>query len=183
MQEREIEVKAYLKNFEEIRKKLELLGCSLSEPVKQEDIIYLPNGVDIDDVKKGTNSLRIRKEKGKYIFNLKQRMDVSLDCIERETVIADPQAMNEIIKLLGFYEFQKLTKTRRKCKYNEYEICLDEVEGLGAFVEVEKISSEDGEKVQQELFQFLESLGVKCEERATRGYDILLHQKYTAYGI
>ena len=35
-----------------------------------------------------------------------------------------------------------------KCKYKEYEICLDEVEELGSFIEVEKMSDEDGEKVQ-----------------------------------
>jgi hypothetical protein len=49
---------------------------------------------------------------------------------------------------------------------------------LGEFIEVEKMTEEvDGEKIQEELFQFLETLGVSRSDRALHGYDVLLNQK------
>ena len=57
------------------------------------------------------------------------------------------------------------------------EICLDEVKDLGNFIEVEKITDEDPDKVQEELFRFLESVGVRREDRVVNGYDILMWRK------
>lgn len=174
---KEIEVKARVENFDALINKLEKLGCKLSKPIVQDDKVFLPNGIGVDNRKKGINALRIRKENGKIIFNLKQRGKVTLSHVERELEIGDVQIMEDIIRLLGFYEFQTLKKKRRKCHYNEYEICLDEVDDLGTFIEIEKMSDGDDKEVQDELFQFLESLGVKREDRAIQGYDILLHMK------
>jgi predicted adenylyl cyclase CyaB len=57
-------------------------------------------------------------------------------------------------------------------------ICLDEVKELGSYIEVEKISEDDNaNEVQNELFTFLESLGVNKENRETHGYDTLLYIK------
>jgi len=61
-------------------------------------------------------------------------------------------------------------------------ICLDEVEGLGSFIEVEKTSAEDGEAIQEELFNFLESLGVKREDRVFKGYDTLKYDSINQKG-
>jgi|SRR5579885_14501 len=174
---REIEVKAKVANFGDVMKRLQSLGCKLSQPIKQEDTIYFPKGIGPEDFKKGVNALRIRKEGDKIILNIKQRQEVSLAAIEKEVEIADAKAMEEILFLLGFYTFIKMSKIRRSCHYKDYEICLDQINDLGNFIEVEKMSAEPGEKVQEELFQFLESLGIKREARATRGYDVLLYQK------
>ncbi|MDP3762811.1 MAG: CYTH domain-containing protein, partial [bacterium] len=59
-----------------------------------------------------------------------------------------------------------------------YEICLDEVDRLGSFVEVETFSDDgDPEKIQEEIFKFLLSLGVKPEDRVREGYDTLVYLK------
>ena len=68
-------------------------------------------------------------------------------------------------------------KKRRKCRYNEYEVCLDEVEGLGNFIEVEKITEGEGEVIQRELFNFLMKLGVNKEDKIEQGYDTLMYNK------
>jgi adenylate cyclase class IV len=54
---------------------------------------------------------------------------------------------------------------------------LDEVDGLGSYIEVEKMSDEDGEKIQNELFDFLQILGVSKEDRVLKGYDTLMWLK------
>lgn len=97
--------------------------------------------------------------------------------IEKELEIRNASVMDDIVKLLGFYEFQKIKKTRRKTRYKKYEICLDVIDELGNFIEVEKMTDEDSAEVQEELFRFLESLGVSRRDRVDRGYDILLYKK------
>ena len=68
--------------------------------------------------------------------------------------------MRDILGLLGFEKIVEVHKTRRKMKYNDYEICVDDVHGMGNFIEVEKFSDEPGEKIQSELFNF-KGLGIR----------------------
>ena len=178
----EIEVKAKVSDLPSLLKRLEELGCILSSPLSQKDRIFIPIGASIP-TKSGEAALRIREQNGKYLYTVKQTKSNDLDCIEHEMEVSKEQAviLLETFPLIGFREVEKVAKVRRKTKYNELEICIDEVEELGTFIEVEKLSTEEnGEKVQEELFFFLESLGVKREERALHGYDILLHQKHTS---
>lgn len=172
---KEIEVKARIKTKPLLLKKLKELGIKLSKPITQKDTVFLPLGISYEDIKSGTVALRIREQKDKTLFTLKQRQEVELSAIEKELEIGDKNQLQDIIKILGFYEWVKISKTRLKSKYGEYEICIDSVEGLGDFIEVEKISKENGLAVQEELFLFLESLGVKREDRERKGYDTLIH--------
>lgn len=57
-------------------------------------------------------------------------------------------------------------------------ICLDEVEELGSFVELERLTNEDVDpvKVSEELYQKLESLGLSRDDEEKRGYDTQLYQ-------
>ncbi len=173
---REIEVKAKVRNSTKLEKKLGELGCQFSSPITQIDRIFLPHGTRIP-AGKGVNVLRLRQEADRVLFTLKQVHGNQLDKIEKEFIVSDAQQALETILLLGFDESVMVEKTRRKCRYKEYEICLDSVKDLGEFIEVEKISSGETEIVQDELFTFLESLGVLKTDQEFVGYDILLHNK------
>ena len=173
----EIEVKAKVRDFESIKNKVIELGCTLSEPIVQHDYIYTVKDLDIYKGYKDSAILRIREQNGKYIFTLKKNRSNELDCIEKELEISDKDTMQEIFELMGYESNVQVHKTRIKGKYAEYEICLDEVEGLGSYIEVEKMSDEDGEKVQNELFEFLQTLGVLKEDRVFNGYDTLIWMK------
>jgi adenylate cyclase class 2 len=85
--------------------------------------------------------------------------------------------MRGIIELLDYHEVVKVDKIRTKTRYNDMEICLDEVQNLGSFIEVEKIVTGDGDVVQEELFTFLESIEIKREDRVFSGYDTLMYVK------
>ncbi len=174
---KEIEVKARVGDHAVLLVKLSTIGCELSEPIIQDDSIFVNFEGPFTDYKPGTNFLRLRKSKGKTVFNLKQPQSNELDCIEHETEVADPEQMRNILKYMGYHEAVQVHKKRQKAKYKEYEICVDEVEGLGSFIEVEKMSDEDGEKVQEELFDFLKSLGVDPKDRVLQGYDTLIYLK------
>lgn len=170
---KEIEVKVQVEKLEPIIKKLEDFGCKISDPIIQDDIVY--NKKDAGPESK--NVLRIRKSGEKIIFTLKRSVTNELDCIEKEVLINDAEPMKGIIELLGYFETVRVSKKRRKGKLGDYEICLDEVEGLGSFIEIEKISDEDGEIVQKESLDFLSSLDVDVNNRVMNGYDTLLERK------
>jgi len=171
---REIEVKAKVKNSDFIINKLKELGCELSEPIIQKDKIFMEKNEDFMNVRPERNVFRIREQNGIFILTLKKAQSNELDCIERETIVENVKQTEDILNYLGYKVFVNVNKTRRKSKYNEYEICLDEVEGLGTFIEVEKMSKESALKVQEELLQFLLQLGVSKEDQINNGYDTMI---------
>lgn len=175
---KEVEVKAKLKDGAAAKAKLEALGCMLSEPIIQDDKIYLRNGLDLSAAGRGLVALRIRNANGKYILTLKKQLENQTDNLEYEIVIDDPVQAHDILTLMDYHEVSQVYKVRRQCHYNGLEICLDEVRDLGSFIEAEKLTEdEDSLKVQTELFAFLKTLGVAEEDRVMKGYDILLYEQ------
>ena len=86
--------------------------------------------------------------------------------------------LNQILTVLGYPQALTIKKTRSKKVYNDYTICIDEVEGLGNFIEVEKLVTDgDINVIQDELFEFLVSLGIQKEDRILDAYDTLLLKK------
>lgn len=174
---KEIEVKAKVDDLALIEERLIELGCNFNEPTIQKDIIFIPNNRNFLDIVKGDIILRIRYSNSKYKLTLKKQLENELDNIEKESFVSDPNQIEEIIKLMGFKEGIKVNKVRKKTKLGELTICLDKVESLGEFIEIEKISNEDSLKIQEELFDFLKELGIKKESQVFRGYDTLLYIK------
>ena len=174
----EIEVKAKIGDAAAMIKKLTDLGGKVSEPIVQHDEIFNKKGTDPQAAKTAGNPvLRIRTQGVKVIFTLKQNLKNELDCIEKELEVSDKAVMRDILDLLDFEKMAEVHKTRRKMKYNDYEICVDEVEGLGNFIEVEKFSDEPGDKIQAELFEFLKGLGISESDRVMHGYDTLIWER------
>lgn len=172
---KEIEVKAKVKDLKKLIKNLEKLGCELNNFFVQKDRIYLDKKILFPEIKRETNVLRIREQGNKNIFTLKKNLENELVCIEHETVFENTFELEKILKCLGYYEAVRVNKKRRRCKLKEYEICLDEVENLGTFIEIEKFSKEDSLKVQEELREFLFSLGIDKNDIVTQGYDTLMY--------
>jgi predicted adenylyl cyclase CyaB len=177
----EVEVKAKLKDRDAIFKKLTDLGCTFSEELHQIDDIFTPLAT-VFPPPKGEPVLRIRDENGKFILTLKINQSSRQDCIEHEVEVKDKVEMDKIIKLLGFRDDVTVDKKRIKTKYKDMEVVLDIVKDLGEFIEAEKMTDEaDPEarkKIQEELYEFLETLGVGKEDRVIDGkYDIMLIEK------
>ncbi len=176
---KEIEVKAKVNNKEALISAFKKEGIEFGEEVFQEDRVFINYDGPYKNFQKGATFLRIRITKDKTLFTLKQPQG-GADClskIEKELEISDSKMMSEICNILGFKEAVVTKKKRRKAKTENYEICLDEVEGLGTFIEVEKMSDEEDETVYKELFSFLEKFGVKKEDRVFVGYDVLMAEK------
>lgn len=178
----EVEVKARLQDRKTIFEKLKSLGCVFSENLHQVDEIFVPKDT-IFPTPQGVPVLRVRKENNKYFFTLKVHQQNRQDCLEKELEISDGSKMLEIIKILGYKQVPTVDKNRIKTKLNDIEISLDEVKDLGEFIEAEKIvtseNSEERIKVQDNLYIFLNSLGISKEDFLIDGkYDIMLFEKF-----
>lgn len=177
---REIEIKLRAKNLEEIERKLKEKGCVISEPISQHDTIYSLKGSrnEFESASEGDVILRIRRLKDVAQLNLKQQRSSEGDNLEYETEVKDPEEVHNMLTILNWYPAIEVKKMRKKGKLGEYEFCLDQVEQLGTFVEIEKLTSDDAdpEEVREELFKELESLGLSREDEEIRGYDTQIYQ-------
>jgi predicted adenylyl cyclase CyaB len=178
----EVEVKAHLRNRKAVIKKLKAFGCKFSEELHQIDYVFIPKEAPYPLFPLGTPALRLREQNDVYFLTLKIPQSSYQDCIEREIDIQDGKRMLEILKLIGWKSIPTVEKRRIKTKHKGMEIVLDKVEHLGEFMEAEKIvkhkNHETRKKVQEELFDFLGTLGVKKEDHVIDGkYDIMLWHK------
>ncbi len=173
---KEIEVKAHLKNKDQVLEKLTVLGCVLSEPVRQIDTVYtrIP-AQTVEEYMKNDHFVRIReKSDGRFIFTVKKPLSKQvLTKAEHETEIKDAKELEQALFLMGYQIANKVIKVRRTAHCGEFEICIDEVEKLGSFIEIEKMSNGDVDAVRKELNKFLISLGVSSEDEVHKGYDIM----------
>jgi len=178
----EVEVKAHLRNREAIIKKLKNLGCKFSEELHQVDYIFFREGIPFPPPL-GVGSLRVRKQNDRSFLTLKIPQASRQDCIEREMEIMDGNMMIEILELLKWEKVPVVDKKRIKTNLNGMEIVLDTVKDLGEFIEAEKIvhaiNPESRKKTQEELFDFLGTLGISKEDQVIDGkYDIMLFEKF-----
>lgn len=178
----EIEVKAKLKDREKVIKHLKDLGAEFYETKYQKDTAYWPNDIkDLSTHVLGRNFLRIREQevggKKKIIFTLKQPQTNQTDCIEHEIKIEenDTPSMKSIISFLGYYKYVTIEKTRLTAKLNDIEVCIDDVVGLGSYIELEKFAPADSAaETQKELYAILESWGINKDDYVYDGYDVLV---------
>ncbi len=156
----EIEVKGKIDNKEEIIKKLKSLNFSFIEKKIQEDIYF--NGID-RDFKKTDEALRIRDDNGIYFLTYKgPKIDkISKSREEIEVKVEDKEKLRKILKKLGFKESLTIKKIREIYKKDNITVCIDYIENLGYFIEVEKETNKYDEKEVKQLLDLLKDLGVK----------------------
>lgn len=179
---REIEIKARVEDRSRLLNLLQEKGIELSRMITQRDQVFGLPGVDGGDDANDAPWLRIRTEtkdgETTQIFTLKKSVTNQMDSIEHETEVHDPVELAAIIGHLGFHPYSDLTKSRQKARLGEIEICLDSVDGLGDFIEAEKLTDDDADydQVAAELWQVLGSLGVEKSQYVTDGYDVLMRK-------
>ena len=82
---------------------------------------------------------------------------------EIETSVESGQKCCELFESLGFTKAFIIKKNRQYYKYENYLICLDDVEGLKPYMEIE-INLEDKinyKESQNKIFELFEKLGIK----------------------
>lgn len=127
-------------------------------------------------------TFRIRKtDKGCYMTYKKQHFKGKLWIYsdEYEVVIENFETVKIIISMLGLEYLITVHNKRRVYRYNNFEIELEDVEGLGIFLEVERLSKDaDETKVKEEIRNFIRNLNLKNVRELNIGKNqYLLSQK------
>src|ERR1700744_5904775 len=158
---REVEVKYRASDLEALLSAIKTRGNELSDPVYQDDQAYAPVGWDFGDSKLGVSFLRLRTVGGRHYFALKQPGENAQACLEYETEVADRGQMDGAITQMGYRRTVRVAKIRRSATFGGLSLCLDELEGVGCFLELERLVANTvaAGPVQEELAVFAASLG------------------------
>ena len=159
---REVEVKYHIDDLEALLVALKARGIELSGPVYQDDQAYAPDGWQFGDSKLGVSFVRLRTVDGRHYFAVKQPGENAQACLEYETEVADRAAMHGAILHMGYYPTVRVAKARRTATLEHCSLCVDDVEGVGGLLELERLVPDDmrGEAIQAELAAFVASFGV-----------------------
>lgn len=161
----EIEAKARI-NRKKIKSRLVELGVKFLKREKQEDIYF---NHPTRDFAKSDEALRIRRAGREFYLTYKgPKLDkLTKTREEHEVKISSFEEAKEILKKLKFGEVATIRKKREYYALENFVIALDEVEGLGSFIEVEKKAER---YTPEEIITFLKKLGVKEGSLERRSY-------------
>ncbi len=169
----EVEVKAKASDLALVEKKLKGKGARLVKKVVQNADYYLPENFKRFS-KNGPFPVRLRREGNKTFLTYKKQSANQGAWLEFETAIGNPDQMEKILRALGFKKAFSVNKTRKEYSLANVNYCLDDVKGLGKFVEVEAFSSQ-GKKTLAKLKKLLHSLSLF--ETTGKGYVQMLAEK------
>ncbi len=150
---------------------------------KQHDIYFSPEnpqffGGNIDD-----ECIRIRIQKDRYILCYKKiyfgEKESDIHIAEYETEVSELEATINILKGIRINKVCEVKKNRDSFIFKDvFEISLDEVEGLGYFIEVEiynkTIPIKEANKL---LLEFIKEMNLDITRRNLKGYSYLMYEK------
>jgi adenylate cyclase class 2 len=183
----EVEVKLKISDPEKIKAQLIDMGFEDSVRLKMQDVYFDNNAGQI----RGSDSaLRIREtmdlDSGEKVaqMNFKgPKSDwISMTRPEYEMIIESAPTGQKILESLGFFAVRPFViKTREELKYHAMTACFDSVEGLGEFLEIEKIveSELQREDALEMIKAVLKIIGFDIKDTLTTSYLSLLQKKAT----
>jgi adenylate cyclase class 2 len=169
----EVEVKFRVDNMEEFHRQLREAGAVFAETVRQEDVYFQHPGRDFAST---DEALRLRKigslgwitYKGpKLDLVSKTRQEIEIPIAGGEASLC---ALRELLLALGFTVVLTVRKTRSKYALAfegvAIEGAIDEVDGLGRFVELEAVGNDETlDAVHRSVMQLAKRWSLKHSER------------------
>ncbi len=180
----EVEIKVKVDNLEEIKKKVSKMG-KLIKAIKQIDDYYIPCHRDFFAHKpQPIEHLRIRTNPNKVVFEYTRTINMKEDgdydhAEEYETEILNVEEFKKILEFLDFKKFATIEKQREYWICDDIEVALDEIKGLGSFVEAEARGDfKDDKEAKKACINFLEKLGIRDVEnnQIKKGYPQLFFE-------
>ncbi len=95
---------------------------------------------------------------------------------EREVVVNDFNEAHTLLERVGFIAVATVEKIRQRFKRDGMCIMIDDVRGLGRFIEVEMLVEDFTEQAEEQVFQFLEGIGINRESTMRESYLELLNK-------
>ncbi|NJD99490.1 class IV adenylate cyclase [Thermococcus sp. LS1] len=165
----EVEVK-FRVEFKEIKDAIESLGAIFIREELQEDLYFSLSLPELLRLRRITNL-------GKSFLTYKRIEDPGKneEFDEIEVEVSDFEKTREILKRLGFKEDVWVIKRRLVYKLDDVTFELSEVEGLGAFLDIE-VMSNDVEGAKKRIWKIAEKLGLTEKDVEPRLYQELLRE-------
>ena len=188
----EAELKASLGDLaaEELADRAAALGFLPVEQVRERDIYF--NGTE-RDFRRTDEALRLRSVRQlpdgpweSLITYKGPKLDrVSNARTEYETGVSDGGTAQKLLEALGYRPLAEVNKVRRTYRLDQVTLCLDQVQGLGGFLELELLvpGEEQREAAVERLLALLEELGIPRDQLSRRSYLELLAEKQKEQGM
>jgi len=161
----EVEVRAKVDSFRDIRESLNDTARFMGSTHQADTIFGHPNFLDSESkVIEGGVISRIRESGDRKVLEFKEISKES-GGLELKHEITDPVKIKEFLEKLGFREAFTINKVRETYLYRDMLVCLDTVEELGQFIEVEKFAPSEKEagEVWKECFEVLKEIVPEAE--------------------
>jgi len=153
----EVEVKAKIDSFDEMEERIVKIGGKQTKTEFQEDLYFNSPVVDFAET---DEALRIRTT-NEEIFITYKGPKINKEAKTRKEVemaIENAEKGTDILESIGFKKVRTVRKNRKYFEYENFEISLDDVEGLDPYMEIE-IALPDGtdykEEVEKDLLKYL----------------------------
>ncbi len=166
----EVEIRARVKDFEDVKKELEKIDSVFIKSEDQMDRIF-GHEKFLDSNKmiiEGGFVSRIRKIDNKIALEFKEISRQGAG-IEISSELHSVDAGLKLLEKLGFKESFTVSKNRETYSNRDFTVCLDKVDKLGNFIEVEKLidSIDKKEEAKNECINILNKIspGSKMEPR------------------
>lgn len=189
----EVEVKLKIDNIDEISEKLLNQEYHKSRVVRETDVYF--NAED-RDFRTTDEALRIRKVESLddlpliadgstedvltlLTYKGPKLDDVSMTRKEIEIIVEDFDKMSAILESLRFHPVRPVVKCRTEFLSEYVAACVDEVEGLGSYLELEVMvdSEEDKAEALKLIEDELGKLGHSMDDTITTSYLSMLERK------
>jgi adenylate cyclase class 2 len=163
----EVEVKAPCAG---IKPRLLALGANILRTESQEDTYF---NSPWRDFSKTDEALRVRRVGKKYFLTYKGPKIGSEIKMREEIELPVDSKIFGVLEKLGFAEAAVVRKRREMFSVENLLICLDCVEGLGNFIEIESKDAADKSRI----FFLLKKLGIDKDACTRRSYLELLAER------
>ena len=166
----EVEIKLKIEDPEQLIEKLEGLGFIKGEQLLESDTYFTSENHDF--VKLG-EALRVRLD------------DRSMAREELELEIPDAEVGKTLLQRIGFYSVPVLEKKRWYFRRNEMTACVDQVTGLGDYLELEIMVETEAERegALQRIENALVSLGYSMKDTTRHSYLSMLTNQTCAMEV
>lgn len=168
-------------DHDSVRSRLESVGCDRIESVTQEDTYYdapdrdfaeTDEALRVREVRAGEATETLLTYKGPLVDTESKTRE------EAETAVTDPSAIRSILAGLGYEPAATVRKERDRYSLDGVIVTLDNVEGLGEFVEAELETEDDIDAARERVQSALERLGLDPDEGIRTSYlGLLLAEK------
>ncbi|MGA9141625.1 MAG: class IV adenylate cyclase [Methanocella sp.] len=173
----EVEIKARAAT-EALADELKRRGATFEKTVVQADTYYNAPHRDFAET---DEAVRLREQNGAAYLTYKgKKLDAkSKTRKEVEVSVGDRAKMEDILLSLGFRKTLDVVKTRSIYHYKGAEICLDRIDSLGEFVELELMADNTADiaRKRDDLISMLCDLGIEGELIRESYLEMLLAKK------